>query len=127
MEHRVRYRHNRGEAEIDAWLPDSPDPEAGTAVEPGQATAAPAATPAASWQDVEEVKINPIITENKLILHLPYELLDDDGQFCWLADAANQTKIFASRLPDDELPDEDSLVVGHIQLFSPPVEPAPAQ
>jgi len=128
MDHRIRYRHNRGRITVESWLPDTPGPEAGqTTVEPGQAEAALVEPPPASWHDIEGIDISPIIVDNKLILQLPYDLVDDDGQFCWLAKAANRTQAFASRPPDDELPNEDALMLAHIQLLLPPAEPAPVQ
>jgi hypothetical protein len=60
--------------------------------------------------------------ENRLILQLPYDLLDDDGQLCWLAEAANRTQAFASRPPDDELPNEDALMLARFELAPPPVQ-----
>jgi hypothetical protein len=78
-EYRVRYRHKVSRALIRVWDDAGED-----------------------WKD--PIKVNSLVGDKMLTLWVPYDLLGDDREFCWVVEIKNRTTTF-QRLPAEKVPD----------------------
>lgn len=85
VEHRVRYRHNRGKADIYIWeeLENK-------------------------WRK-SPVEVNNVANENTLVLWLSDTLFENNQRFCWTGEVKNRTEEFSAKPPTEKVPDNDEL------------------
>ncbi len=101
MEYRLKYKHNKGEAEISLW--EEP------VVAPIAASEEVEVIEEGDWRDIGLINISIPLDEQTVTMWVPYDLLGQDpeteaDQFCWLAEAKNKTKGFSSNPPTERLP-----------------------
>ncbi|HRV93746.1 MAG TPA: hypothetical protein P5526_16420 [Anaerolineae bacterium] len=80
VDYRLRYRHDRGQADIFFW----------NELENG-------------WRKLP-FEVNSVISQNTVALWLPDNLFENDQQFCWMGEAKNSTEEFTTNLPIDTVP-----------------------
>ena len=83
-EYRVRYRHQRGQADIAAWtqLADTD----------GQ------------WLLSGSIAVNSPVGSQAITLWIPSILIDNSSQFCWTAESEYRAATGTPKLPKDKLP-----------------------
>jgi len=108
-EHILRYRHNKGKADLRSW--DTEKKRWGKAVD-----------------------IKSLIGGQMVAMWVPLDLLDNSGQFCWIGQARNTTKIFIPNPPTEWAPNLSDLRLTQYELthYTPQtnrevdLEPTPA-
>lgn len=80
-EYRLRYNHEAGRASVVAWDAAQQD-----------------------WNWDGPTRLDSQVGEQNVQISLPYQLLGISRQFCWVAQAANNSKEFNLSLPRDWLP-----------------------
>ena len=83
-EYRVRYRHERGQADLSAWTQ--------------------AAGASGQWLLTGSIAVNSPIGGHAVTLWIPSVLLDNSSQFCWMAESQQRAAAGAPKLPKDRLP-----------------------
>jgi hypothetical protein len=83
VEYRLRYRHKVGKTYLHAW----DEAKQG-------------------WSRIKSAQMTSRVQGNQVAISLPDDVLVQNQQFCWTADARNRTPGFASRLPADAIPDK---------------------
>jgi uncharacterized repeat protein (TIGR01451 family) len=86
VEYRVRYRHNKGKADISFW-------------DDGERR----------WSHTEPIDVNSPAGGKIVTMGVPYDLLEDDRQFCWVGEAKNRTQAFTPNPPTENVPDGEDL------------------
>jgi hypothetical protein len=91
VEYWVRYRHDRGQADINFW-----DQEKGR------------------WTQATEVK--SLASEKMIAVWVPYDLIEIDKQFCWIGQSRNRTNVFNLTPPTEQVPNSNDLRLTQYQL-----------
>lgn len=80
LDYRIWYSHRKGRATIYSW-----DDIEG------------------KWRTIGSVKMNTPVGGKIVIMWVPYDLIENNRQFCWFGEALNVTQEFSSGLPHDEV------------------------
>ena len=83
VEHRVRYRHDRGKADIY----DRDESENRWSRSP--------------------IEVSSVVNKNTLHVWFSSNLFEYDQPFCWMAEAKNRTEAFSTSLPTERTPNDD--------------------
>jgi len=85
VEYRVRYRHGKGKADVGFWDKEK-----------------------RRWSHAEPIEVNSP-AGGMVTMWVPYDLLEDGRQFCWVGEARNRTKAFSSNPPTEKVPNGKDL------------------
>lgn len=82
VEYRVRYRHGRGQTDLDRW---------------DEAQAA--------WIGIDAAELTGVATGKMVTLSLPIDLVDNPPHFCWTAEAKSRVQGFQPSPPTEKVAD----------------------
>ena len=115
VEYRVRYRHEKGQADLSRWE-EAVGQEAGAEVET-----------TGSWNKVGVLEDVSVPVDGQVVtIRVPYNLLDLGQQFCWLVEAKARTQALATNPPKDWMPNEKDLRLTQYVALPPALEAAAA-
>jgi uncharacterized repeat protein (TIGR01451 family) len=86
VEYLVRYKHSKGQAFIYFWDEEEK-----------------------SWSNYERIEVNSPAGGKMVTVWVPYDLLEDGRQFCWVGEARNRTKAFKPNPPTEQVPNKVNL------------------
>jgi hypothetical protein len=86
VEYRVRYDHEKGRAAIIFWDEEEEH-----------------------WNWGKQIRLNSLAGGKMVAVWVPYNLLDDGRQFCWVGEAKNYTKAFNPNPRSEKVPNETNL------------------
>lgn len=89
VDYRVRYRHNRGQAIIQSWDEEKSD-----------------------WDKTNELE--NLVGGKTVAIWLPYNLIENDQQFCWLGQSVNRSQGFYPNPPSDYISNPN---ISNLNLF----------
>ncbi len=116
LEYRVRYKHDKGQADLSRWE-EAKEAEAGAEVETK-----------GSWRKVGSIEdVSSPVDGQMVTIRVPNDLLDLGQQFCWLVETKFTTKVFATSLPKDWMPDDKDLRLTQYDVLGPAPEASTAQ
>ncbi len=96
-EYQVSYNHQTGRATITPWDVATKD-----------------------WRWSQVTELNSSVDGKTIKISVPYHLIGEGRQFCWVGQASNRSDRFQSNLPEDWLPNEEHAKLARYEIITPP-------
>ncbi len=98
VDYRILYRHEEGRADLRSWVEEEK-----------------------RWKHVKRIR-SSLPDDQTVTIWVPYELLDDGQQFCWVARIWNGTQAFTSSLPTETVPNSGDLRMARYEVVAAATE-----